>query len=211
MWIWDCVSFLRVDLGVCFFSTCGFGSVFLFYMWIWECVSVRDYGGRCGSGLVGVVVLVLAVAVGGDHGCGGCCHRFRGCGFGRCDGIHHRWVVAGQDGLGHGGNGDCHDGGHDGSYRPEENMVHIFEIICTVSLLKNIPFKLLLISIFLRVNCQCPLSHWSNGCDKYGGIKMEWHKGGQFALHRWWGSVEYITSSRRTDRLRVYERFPIKN
>ena len=130
VWIWECVSFLRVNLGVCFFSTCGFGSVFLFYMWIWECVSVRDYGGRCGSGLVGVVVLVLAVAIGGDHGCGSCCHRFRGCGFGRCDGIHHRWVVAGQDGLGHGGNGDCHDGGHDGSYRPKENMVHIFEIIC---------------------------------------------------------------------------------
>ena len=78
VWIWECVSFLRVDVGVCFFSTCGFGSVFLFYMWIWECVSVRDYGGRCGSGLVGVVVLVLAVAIGGDHGCGGCCHRFRG-------------------------------------------------------------------------------------------------------------------------------------
>ena len=39
-------------------------------------------------------------------------------------------------------------------------------------------------------------------------------QGGEFDLLRWWGSVVYITSSRRTVRLGslqgLYERFPIK-
>ena len=46
--------------------------------------------------------------------------------------------------------------------------------------------------------------------NKLNGVAQE----GEFNLLRWWGSVVYITSSRRTVRLGllqgVYERFPIK-
>ena len=52
-------------------------------------------------------------------------------------------------------------------------------------------------------------------CRHRGGIKIERHRGGQFALHQWCGSVVYITPRRRTLRLGslqgLYERFPIKN